>query len=53
MKILKSFLGITRAGVYNLLHREDFPTLHINSRLLVTKENLQKWMQENTNKQML
>ena len=49
MKELKDFLGISRAGAYNLLHREDFPTLHVNTRLLVTKENLRTWMEQNTN----
>lgn len=49
MKELSVFLGISRAGAYNLLHRTDFPTLHINSRLLVTKENLRAWMEKNTN----
>lgn len=49
VKELTAFLGISRAGVYNLLHRADFPTLHINSRLLVTKENLLAWMERNTN----
>ena len=49
MKELSVFLGISRAGAYNLLHRADFPTLHINSRLLVTKDNLLIWMSKNTN----
>lgn len=49
MNALKDFLGISRAGAYNLLHRADFPTLHINSRLMVTKENLLAWMEKNTN----
>lgn len=49
VKELTDFLGISRAGVYNLLHREDFPTLHVNARLLVTKENLRTWMEQNTN----
>lgn len=52
MKELSVFLGISRAGAYNLLHRADFPTLHINSRLLVTKENLRAWMEKNTNSTM-
>lgn len=46
---LASFLGISRAGAYDLLRREDFPTLHINSRVFVTKENLQMWMKDHTN----
>lgn len=49
MNDLKDFLGISRAGAYNLLHRADFPTLHINSRLMVTKDNLLAWMEKNTN----
>lgn len=49
VKELSAFLGISRTGAYALLHRVDFPTLHVNSRLLVTKENLRKWMDQNTN----
>lgn len=49
MKALASFLGISRAGAYNLLHRGDFPTLHVNARLLVTKENVRTWMEQNPN----
>lgn len=49
VKELASFLGISRAGAYNLLHRADFPTLHICTRLMVTKENLRTWMEQNTN----
>lgn len=49
VKELKDFLGISRAGAYNLLHREDFPTLHLGGRLMVTKENLLTWMAQNTN----
>ncbi len=52
IKELQGYLGISRAGVYNLLHRADFPTLHLGSRLMVTKENLLTWMQKNTNEAM-
>ena len=48
VKELKEFLGISRAGAYQLLHREDFPTLHIASRLLVAKDKLLEWMEQNT-----
>ena len=51
VKELTAFLGISRAGAYNLLHRVDFPTLHIGSRMMVTKENLLTWMERNTNTQ--
>lgn len=49
VKELTAYLGISRAGVYNLMHREDFPTLRVNSRLLVTRDNLLSWMERNTN----
>ena len=48
VKELKDFLGISRARAYQLLHREDFPTLHVASRLLVAKEKLLAWMEQNT-----
>ena len=48
VKELKDFLGISRAGAYQLLHREDFPTLHIASRLLFAKDKLLAWMEQNT-----
>ncbi len=48
VKDLTAFLGISRAGAYQLMHREDFPTLHINTRLLVTKAGLLEWMDRHT-----
>ena len=47
---LKDFLGISRAGAYQLLHRADFPTLHVASRLLVAKDKLLVWMEQNTDR---
>ena len=47
-KELKAFLGIPLSSVYDLLHRADFPTLHVNGRLLVARSNLIKWMLEHT-----
>lgn len=49
VKELHTFLGISRAGAYQLLHREDFPTLHIASRLLVPKDALKRWIEQNIN----
>ena len=48
VKELKEYLGISRAGAYQLLHRADFPTLHIASRLLVAKDKFRAWMDQNT-----
>ena len=48
VKELQAFLGISRAGAYQLLHRRDFPMLHVASRLLVAKDKLLVWMEQNT-----
>ncbi len=44
-----SVLGISRTNAYALLHREDFPTLHIGKRLLVPRDEFIQWIRENTN----
>ena len=41
-------LGISRAGAYNLMHREDFPTLHIGKLMLVPRDKLLAWIDCNT-----
>ena len=49
VKDLTAFLGIPQSSVYDLMHRADFPTLHVNARLLVTKANLKTWIEDHTN----
>ena len=51
--MLAQFLHISRAGAYNLLNSSDFPTLHVKGRKLVTRTNLIRWMEKNTNKTAL
>ena len=41
-------LGISRAGAYELVHSEGFPTLKIGSRILVPKDKLWEWIDANT-----
>ena len=43
---LADVLSISRANAYNPLHREDFPTLHIGKRMLVPRDKLVRWMDE-------
>ena len=45
---LVTLLGISRAGAYELVKRKDFPALHIGKRVLVPKEELIKWIKDNT-----
>ena len=46
---IASALRISRAGAYNLLSSEDFPTLHIGRRKLVMKDDLIQWLKGHTN----
>ena len=43
---LASVLNISRANAYRLLRSESFPTLHIGNRMLVVRDNLLRWMDE-------
>ena len=41
-------LGISRAGAYELVHSEGFPTLKIGSRIVVPKEEFRRWVDAQT-----
>lgn len=41
-------LGISRAGAYELVHTEGFPSLTIGARIIVPKEKLIAWIDQNS-----
>ena len=41
-------LGISRAGAYELVRSEGFPTLKIGSRIVVPKEKFIEWVNAQT-----
>ena len=45
---LAEILGISRAGAYRLMHQASFPTLHIGRRMVVPKEKLILWIDQNS-----
>ena len=45
---LATALGISRAGAYQLLNTGTFPALRIGKRLLVPKDRLIDWIEQNT-----
>lgn len=49
VKDIHAFLGIPQSSIYDLMHRADFPTLRVNSRLLVLKVDLLAWMKQHVN----
>ena len=44
---LASALGISRSGAYALVRSEGFPALKLGSRIVVPKDKLQDWINEN------
>ena len=45
---LATALGISRAGAYQLPNTGTFPTLRTGKRLLVPKDKLVEWIEQNT-----
>ena len=44
---LASMLGISRSSAYTLVRSEGFPSLKIGSRIVVPKDKLLCWINEN------
>ena len=40
------FLGVSRAGSYQLFHRADFPCVKIGKRMVVEREKLFAWIDQ-------
>lgn len=43
-------LGISRAGAYELVKEKGFPSLAIGNRIIIPKDKLIIWIEENTSK---
>ena len=37
-------LGVSRPTVYNLLHKQDFPSFRVGGRTLVSVDGLRAWV---------
>lgn len=42
-KLVGKVLGVSSTTAYELMHNEDFPSLRIGSRLIVSKEKFREW----------
>ena len=47
---MAAVLGISRAGAYELAHSKGFPALTIGSRIVIPKDKLLNWIDENLGK---
>ena len=43
-------LGISISGMYELMHEKGFPVLKIGTRLVVPREKLREWVEQNVGK---
>jgi Predicted transcriptional regulator len=41
-------LGISRAGAYELVRSQDFPAIHIGTRIVIPKDKLLLWIDAKT-----
>jgi len=48
-EIVSNLLGISISSAYELMHEKGFPSVRIGSRLIVPKEEFQKWVKEKLN----
>lgn len=46
-----SVLRISRAGMYELVHQEGFPSLKIGSRIVIPRDQLVSWIASRTGRQ--
>ena len=44
---MAAVLGISRAGAYELARTEGFPALKIGTRIVIPKDELKEWVDQN------
>ncbi len=47
-KLVAKVLGVSPSSGYELMHEAGFPTLRIDSRMVVPKEKFVQWVEEHT-----
>lgn len=45
-----ALLGVSISSMYELMHEKGFPVLRVGSRLMIPKDKLQAWVEQNTGK---
>ena len=43
-------LGISRPTMYELIHREGFPSLRVGNRVLISRKRLAEWVDQQAGK---
>jgi hypothetical protein len=50
VKDIQNILSLGRTKAYELMRSDGFPSVKLNNRLYVSKENFEKWFNKQTNK---
>ena len=45
-ELISKVLGVSLSSAYELMHDKEFPAVHVGSRIVVPKEQFQKWLEE-------
>ena len=45
-ELISKVLGVSLASAYELMHDKEFPAVNVGSRIVVPKEQFQKWVEE-------
>lgn len=45
-----ALLGVSISSMYELMHEKGFPVLRVGSRLVIPKDKLRAWVEQNTGK---
>ena len=45
-----ALLGVSISSMYELMHEKGFPVLRVGSRLVIPKDKLRTWVEQNTGK---
>ena len=44
--LISKVLGVSLSSAYELMHDKEFPAVHVGNRIVVPKEQFQKWVEE-------
>lgn len=44
VEMVKNVLGISLTSAYELMHKKDFPSIKVGSRIIVLKDKFKEWI---------
>ena len=49
-KDVQMILGISKGKTYEIMNSADFPTIHLNKRMMVSKDKFYEWLNKDSRK---